>query len=133
MSNPATLARIHAACFTQPPPWSADAIAALLDSPGCFLLHRSEAFLIGRIIADEAELLTLAVSPTHRRQGLGRELLEGFEDTARSHGASTTFLEVAEDNFAAIHLYEQAGWAEIARRPRYYGPVTALILQKQLV
>ncbi len=131
--TPADLARLHAACFTTPRPWSEAEIAGLLDSPFTFLLTEPAGFLLGRVIADEAELLTLAVDPAARRQGNGRRLVAAFLAEARRRGATTVFLEVARSNPEARALYAAAGFAETGCRPRYYGPQEdALILSHPL-
>ena len=88
-------------------------------------------------MADEAEVLTLATDPDHRRKGLARACLSAFDAGARARGATTAFLEVAEDNAPALALYRAAGYRETARRAGYYarrnGPkVDALILSKTL-
>lgn len=137
MPDCAALARLHAACFITPRPWSAAEIASLLDSPLTFALIESGGFLLGRVIADEAELLTIAVDPHHQRQGIGARLLHGFVTTAQDRGAATAFLEVAANNAAAIALYESQGFAQNGRRKAYYHapqgqPVDALILSRSL-
>ena len=116
------LAALHARCFNRPRPWRAADFAALLDSPRVFLLTRPSGFLMGRLVADEAELLTLAVDPAARRQGTGRALLRDFAATSCQGGAGRAFLEVAADNAAARALYCGEGWQESGRRRRYYGP-----------
>lgn len=137
--TPEALAALHAAAFTAPPPWSAASFAALLDSPQVFLVAEPQgrAFALGRVVAGEAELLTLATDPGARRRGWARACLEGFDAEARRRGADTAFLEVAEDNAAARALYAATGWQSAGRRPGYYpGPagtrVAALILCKSL-
>ncbi|MBK4214680.1 GNAT family N-acetyltransferase [Paracoccus caeni] len=120
--TPEALAAIHSASFTIPRPWSAPEFRDLLATPGAFLLTRNDAFLLGRVIADEAELLTLAVAPGARRAGLGRELAAEFAVTSRQNGAVSAFLEVAADNAPARALYLGAGWQEAGLRRRYYGP-----------
>ncbi|MCU9847355.1 ribosomal protein S18-alanine N-acetyltransferase [Defluviimonas sp. WL0024] len=119
-ADPERLAAIHRAAFSHPRPWSATEIAALLTTPGAFLIVEDRGFLIGRAIAGEAELLTVAVAPAARRQGIGARLLAGFLDAARAAGAETAFLEVAADNAAALALYARHGFAETARRRGYY-------------
>lgn len=114
------LAAIHRQCFTTPRPWAAAEIEGILATPGAFLLSEPEGFLIGRVLADEAELLTLAVAPAARRRGIAARLLAAFLDRAGRAGASRAFLEVAADNAAARALYARAGFAESGRRPRYY-------------
>lgn len=131
--TPQTLAVLHRRCFDRPRPWTADEFAALLDSPHSFLLHQTAGFLLGRVIADEAELLTLAVDPDARRQGIGRALTSEFAAEAARRGARLAFLEVAADNRAAIALYQAQGWQEAGRRPGYYAAGTdALTLRLAL-
>ncbi|MBN2628979.1 MAG: ribosomal protein S18-alanine N-acetyltransferase [Rhodobacteraceae bacterium] len=120
MPDPGALAALHAACFTTPRPWSASEIAALLASPHVFVIRESAGFLIGRALAGEAELLTLAVDPAQRRQGMGARLMDGFLAQGRARGAETAFLEVAASNAAALSLYQQAGFGVAGRRKRYY-------------
>lgn len=118
--TPEALADLHARCFTTPRPWSAAEFADFLGSRFCFLLTEPAGFLLGRVIADEAELLTVAVDPAARRQGMGARLLTGFAATASARGATTAFLEVAAGNTPAQALYRQAGWVETGRRRGYY-------------
>ena len=88
--------------------------------------------IVGRVIADEAELLTLVVGRAARRRGTGRTLLARFEAEARTRGAEEAFLEVAADNAAARGLYAGAAWYEAGRRRGYYKGIDALILRKTL-
>ena len=76
-------------------------------------------FSLFRNVADEAELLLLAVAPEQRRRGIGRMLLDHFMDHARNAGASRVHLEVREGNPAVI-MYRQAGFNFAGRRPKYY-------------
>lgn len=118
------MAAIHAASFTHPRPWSETEIAGFLASPLCFLLTEPGGFLIGRAVAGEAELLTIAVAPNARRKGAGARLVAGFLEQATARGADTAFLEVAADNAAAQTLYSRMGFAETGRRRRYYATAT---------
>lgn len=118
--NPDALAALHAACFTTPRPWSAQEFAALLATPHCFLLEEPGGFLLGRAIADEAELLTLVVDPALRRGGIARRLVRRFAETAAQRGATHAFLEVAEENGPARALYDSLGWKGAGRRRGYY-------------
>ncbi|MDF1854667.1 GNAT family N-acetyltransferase [Pseudooceanicola sp.] len=143
--NPVDLAALHARAFTTPRPWGAEEFTALLASPGVFCLTAPAtataglgALLLGRVVADEVELLTLATAPEARRCGHGRALLAGFEAAAAGRGAGSAFLEVAADNAAALALYQSAGWIEAARRPGYFRAPDghrsdAVILRKSLV
>jgi len=136
-ANFEALAALHGRCFTSPRPWNAAEFAALLAGPGVFLLGDAAGFVLGRALAGEAELLTLAVAPEARRRGAARLLLAAFEAGAVARGAAEAFLEVAADNAPALGLYQGAGWVEAGRRRGYYrraeGPATdALILRKVL-
>jgi len=135
--SPAELAGLHARAFKKARPWSEAEFAALLARPETILNGHDAGFALGRVVAGEAELLSLAVAPEARRQGLGRALLAHFEDEAATRGARRAFLEVAEDNGAARALYLAAGWRESGRRKAYYrrpdGPACdALIYEKEL-
>lgn len=137
--SPEALADLHARCFVSPPPWTAAGFGGLLADPGVFLAAEAGGggFVLGRVVAGEVELLTLAVDPARRRQGVARGLMAAFEGEARGRGALEAFLEVAEDNTAARALYLACGWRLGGRRPGYYRnaagePVAALILCKSL-
>ncbi len=86
-------------------------------------------FLVMRPTApDESEILNLAISPTMRRRGLGRLLLERAAFAQRR----VLFLEVRESNNAARSLYREAGFAEVGRRAEYYRhPVEAAIVMRR--
>ncbi|WP_163847264.1 GNAT family N-acetyltransferase [Pseudooceanicola aestuarii] len=114
------LAALHHAAFTTPRPWRAAEIASFLNDASCFLLEAPDAFLLGRVIAGEAELLTLAVAPVARRRGLGRALVADFAEQARTRGATAAFLEVSAENSAARTLYLACGWQVTGRRRQYY-------------
>lgn len=135
--TPAEMARLHAACFTTPRPWTEAEFAGLLAEPSVFALTRPGAILLGRAIAGEAELLTLAVDPAARRQGLARALVQDFLAEARARAAESAFLEVAEANAPARALYAAAGFAQAGRRRGYYrlpggGAEDALVLVRAL-
>lgn len=134
--TPETMAALHARAFPGARGWSADEIAGLIAAPGGFVVSEATGFALGRAIAGEAELLTVAVAPEARRRGTGRALIARFEIDARARGAETAFLEVAADNLAALELYLSAGWAESGRRQGYYarpnGAVDALTMAKPL-
>ncbi|MEC7764496.1 MAG: GNAT family N-acetyltransferase [Pseudomonadota bacterium] len=132
------MAEIYAAAFATGRAWSALEIAELIGGAGGFAVYREAGFAIGRAIAGEAELITLAVRPEARRKGEGRALLSAFEVAARARAAETMFLEVAADNAAAYSLYQATGWVETGRRkgyyPRQHGPaVDAILMTKPLV
>jgi ribosomal-protein-alanine N-acetyltransferase len=125
------LADMHAEAFDAP--WPATAFADLLGQAGVVLEGDADGFILIRSVADEAEILTLAVRPSARRQGLGARLVHAATGRAATTGATRMFLEVAEDNAPARALYGALGFEAAGRRRRYYpradGPaVDALLL-----
>lgn len=137
MITPAHLAMLHRAAFIQDRAWSEDEFANLLATPHCHVLADPNGFALIRVIADEAELLTIAVHPDHRRTGLGKSLLTQSMSKAADQGAFELFLEVAADNKAALALYQSTGFAQVGLRPGYYAreeraPVDALLLSRPL-
>ena len=89
-------------------------------------------FVIGRQIADEGEILNLAVVPARRRRGEGGALLKAALNEFRARRASRVFLEVRESNDAAIAFYGKHGFAETGRRVGYYqDPAEAAILMEK--
>lgn len=122
MTEAARLAAIHAEAFDRPgdTPWSAAAFADLLTQAGVFAVEAPDGFILMRVVADEAEILTLAVRPGARRGGQGGRLVGEGVLAAAARGATRVFLEVAEDNAAARALYDRAGFVEAGRRPGYY-------------
>jgi ribosomal-protein-alanine N-acetyltransferase len=105
--------------------WSAFDIEALLESDPSVSLIASDAgvccaFVVGRIVVDEAEILSIATRPDIRGKGLAGRLLALWMGAIRDAGATRAFLEVADDNEPARRLYERAGFRITGRRPDYY-------------
>lgn len=105
--------------------WTRQDLAGLLASPGVtgFLLTEGACDIgmaICRVVADEAELLAVAVDPAHRRRGAARRLLGAVVDRVRGDGAGTLFLEVGADNPGARTLYDSLGFRTAGRRAGYY-------------
>jgi ribosomal-protein-alanine N-acetyltransferase len=121
------LARLHADCFADC--WSAASFRDLLAGPGVFAFACPDGFILAREAGGEAEILTLAVAPPARRQGIARWLVQGTAAHAAGLGAGILFLEVATDNQAAIGLYDGLGFVSAGRRKAYYGARDALVLK----
>jgi ribosomal-protein-alanine N-acetyltransferase len=135
--TPQDLAVLHAACFTTPPPWDEHAFGELLQSPYCFVCAETCGFLLGRVVAGEAELLTLAIAPEARRRGLAQRLVSQFLDQSKARAADSAFLEVSEENAAALALYRKLGFVQKGRRKGYYlhpdgRTADALIMVRQI-
>ncbi len=124
ISQAALLSRLHAEGFHEA--WDEAAFATLLAMPGAFALlaldnaEQPAGFALGRVAADEAEVISIAVRPRQRQLGIGRALLRGLAGQARRLGAGSLFLEVAESNHAAQALYRAAGFGQVGRRKDYY-------------
>ena len=117
------MARLHKGAFAEG--WSEKALADLIVLPGSFAFIVEidgipAGFVLTRVAADEAEILTLAVSPDYRCHGLGRALMQAAAKRAAEGGATALFLEVDAGNIPARRLYEALGFAEVGRRGAYY-------------
>lgn len=104
--------------------WSRSQLSGILPMAGVSLTLAREAgeaigFSLFRTVADESELLLIAVHPSHHRRGVGRCLLEHFLGCARHEGAARVHLEVRDGN-PAVQLYRDAGFAPVGRRRNYY-------------
>ena len=134
------MARLHQSAFAEG--WSAKAFAELMVLPEDFTFVVEmggvpAGFVLARVAAGEAEILTLAISSDYRRRGLGRALMRAAAARAAEGGASALFLEVDAENIPARRLYEALGFAEVGRRGAYYRrkagrAADALILKLQL-
>jgi ribosomal-protein-alanine N-acetyltransferase len=119
----AAMAVLHAASFRRG--WSEDEFRSMLGDKAA-LAHRATrrnqlvGFIITRITGDESEILSVAVAASARGRGLAGRLLHLHLRRLAGLGARTVFLEVGENNTAAIRLYTRAGFEEVSRRQGYY-------------
>jgi ribosomal-protein-alanine acetyltransferase len=100
--------------YERSPEWSGP-LALVSESGG-----EVTGFLMGREVADEAEVFTFAVAPKYRRQGHGGALVSAAFDGSRSRGVKNLFLEVRESNLGAIAFYERFGFSKMGYRKGYY-------------
>ena len=135
------LATLHAGAL--PDAWPEAAFASLLSRAEVFVLlgtrsggARAEGFILIRVVAGEAEVLTFCVTNAARRGGLGRALLEAACAVAQRSGAAKVFLEVGENNAAALALYQKSGFVTVGRRAAYYrhgsDAADAIVMQRCL-
>ena len=84
--------------------------------------------------ADEGELAVLAVHPLHRRQGVGRRLLQMLMQTAAERGVTRIYLEVRRSNETAQRVYEACGFVVRGERKHFYRfpDEDALVMEKDL-
>lgn len=132
-AHAAAMAAVHEAAFPREA-WDAAFIAAQLALPGRFgFAHPQGGMALARLVAEESEILTLAVAPGARRRGVGGALLDALMRQAAEWGAAVMFLEAAAENEAALALYRRRGFAGIGRRPGYYPDGRdALVLRRAL-
>jgi [ribosomal protein S18]-alanine N-acetyltransferase len=135
--TPQDMAALHARAFRGQRPWTAEEFAGLLASPHTGLVSGPLEFVLGRVLAGEAEILTLAVDPEVQRQGRARALVMRFLTDAAAKGAARAYLDVADDNLPARALYAQAGFREVGRRRGYFaradGPAAdAIVMARDL-
>jgi ribosomal-protein-alanine N-acetyltransferase len=109
--------------------WTRSQLAGILPMSGVSLIIAREpnraqpvGFSLARTVADESELLLLAVLPDCHRRGVGRRLLEDFLERARKDEVARVHLEVRDGN-PAVGMYRAAGFSPVGRRRNYYyGP-----------
>ncbi len=121
-SDAADFSAIHARSFAHP--WSTLTVEQMLTEKN-IIGHAAEeraivGFILSRIAAVEAEILSIAVTSANRGAGIGRRLLDENIASLVRRNVKQLFLEVDEGNSAAIALYEGAGFARIGTRKGYY-------------
>jgi ribosomal-protein-alanine N-acetyltransferase len=138
-----SMAEIHQEDFSRP--WSEEEFATLLGQDGVFGFSAREVghgdkppvgFVLTRLAADEAEILTIAVDRAHRRLGVGWQLMDAVLRDLHARRTAALFLEVDETNAPAIALYRRLGFIQVGRRANYYanseGPAGALVMRRDL-
>jgi [ribosomal protein S18]-alanine N-acetyltransferase len=105
--------------------WSNAALEELVSQQGALALVIEErslvsGFIAARQIADEAEILNLAIAPWARRSGQGTALLDAALKEFGHRHVARVFLEVRESNAGAIAFYRKQGFTPTGRRPAYY-------------
>jgi len=142
----AACAALHATGFLHP--WAEAEFESLLLAPevcgdGLFLPDAmGQSVLIGFVLsrhaADEAEILTIVMAPSHRGRGHSNALLEAHIEAVAHIGATCLFLEVDVDNAPARALYSRHGFEKVGERKGYYrkpdgSRSTALVLRRNFV
>lgn len=122
-ADAARIAPIERRCFSDP--WSVGAFEEVFRFPlglGLIAEHNGDVggYLVARAVAGEGEIMNLAVAPEHRREGLGRRLLEAGLEALAGRGAAQVYLEVRSGNEAARALYQRRGFQAVGRRAGYY-------------
>jgi ribosomal-protein-alanine N-acetyltransferase len=135
----ASLAKLHAASFHRG--WSDSEFEQLLVERNVVAhratrQHKLAGFVLSRLAAGEAEILSIAVAPGERGRGLSRRLLDWHLRRLAGVGCRAVFLEVDESNEPARRLYRRAGFREVGRRDSYYrhgaSAAAALVLRRDI-
>jgi ribosomal-protein-alanine N-acetyltransferase len=134
------LAALHGASFRRG--WSEDEFERLLLDRSVLvhratLGHQPVGFIISRLAAGEAEILSVAVARSHQGRGLARRLLDLHMRRLAGLGVRTIFLEVDDDNLPARRLYARSAFRQVGRRDGYYprpgsAAGAALVLRRDL-
>jgi ribosomal-protein-alanine N-acetyltransferase len=134
----AACAQIHASAFAHP--WSGPDILDMLAHDSTFgdvgsggARQKPRGFILSRLAADEAEVLTVAVDRRWRRRGVARALLQRNIARAAAAGAREMFLEVDVENAGAIALYARFGFQVVGRRDGYYRRATGAKAAAQIM
>jgi ribosomal-protein-alanine N-acetyltransferase len=119
--------------------WSRESFEKLQMSEGFLALVSEMAgsvsgFVSARQVADEGEILNLAIRREHRKKGEGRALLSAALEKLQRGGVRRVYLEVRESNCTAIAFYEKQGFSKTGRRPGYYREPdeAAVLMEKKL-
>lgn len=135
-SHTAAIAGLEQQCFSDP--WPESAVASELDNPLSYWLVAMEGetvvgYVGSQTVLGEADIMNVAVAPSHRRQGIAAGLLERLRTDLKEQGVYSLTLEVRASNEAAIALYGLLGYVQVGRRPNYYHKPKedALILRKE--
>lgn len=136
--TPAELAEMEAICFPNASVhWSENDYAAHIKNSFGVTISSDAGFVVGRVTADEAEIINLGVLPDCRQEGHGTDLLAQFEKEVLASGAEMILLEVSADNKAALALYKTRDFTRVGRRRKYYenaqGIATDAFILKKLL
>lgn len=135
--TPDQAADIAARAYQHMTPWRADQIADTLAQPYALMSATNHAFVLGQVIACDAEILALAADPARQRTGEASAAFAQFLGDISERGAQSVFLEVSAENTPALSFYWKSGFEQVGLRRDYYHPsagksVDALILRLDL-
>lgn len=85
-----------------------------------------------KIILDQSDVMNIVVKKSFRNNGIGSLLLEELISISNSFSTTSITLEVMEENYSAIHLYEKFGFSKIGIRKNYYKNKNGIVMQRDL-
>jgi [ribosomal protein S18]-alanine N-acetyltransferase len=119
----AGLLEIENQCFRNP--WSKHHFTSAINSPQMHVWVYQQkismaGYIVLYIIEDVLVIANLAVSPDHRRKGIGEDLLNYGLDLGRNQGCGSSILDVRQSNTTAVSLYKKANYIIIGNNKGYY-------------
>lgn len=116
------IAKLEKECFSEP--WSKEAIAESAAEGIRFFVYEESGEILGyaglQTVLDEGYVTNIAVSPLHRRRGVGKALTNRLDSAAEELSLSFVSLEVRESNEPAISLYTASGYTADGIRKNFY-------------
>lgn len=116
-----------------PEPWSKRMLIEELAQEGrVYRVAEAGGEVIGyagmSVLGEDAHILTLAVAPAQRQQGIGTQLVAELAQAALELGARHLTLEVRPSNIEALALYASFGFTPVGRRKGYYRNEDAIVM-----
>ena len=128
------MAALHAKSFENP--WKTEEFKNLLKLSTTRGLICEKGMIVCSVCGEDAEILTLCVSPDFRRQGVAETMIRKMCEYIKNFQVVSLFLEVNVNNQAALKLYEKCGFQKAGVRKNYYkttqGRQDALVLKKRI-
>lgn len=118
--------------------WTLDILSSELKSNSSYYFAaKMNEEIVGfagiKVILDEADIMNIVTRKNFRNLGIGGLLMKKLLDLSRSLGVKRITLEVNEENFSAIHLYEKFGFKNISIRENYYNDKNGFLMQLNLI
>ena len=117
--------------------WSYNILKSELESPNSkYIIAKIENEIVGfagvKIVFEEANIMNIVTKKIYRNNGIGKYLLENLIAFCKKLSVNTILLEVNENNFAALHLYENFGFKILSVRKNYYKNQSAIVMVKKI-
>ena len=130
------IAELEKECFSSP--WSQNSILDSAKNDTDFFVCCENEKIVGyagiQIVLDEGYVTNVAVTGSHRGNGIGGRLVDTLIRHGQEKNLSFISLEVRSSNFSAISLYSKRGFIEVGKRKNFYEKPTedAIIMTKEL-
>lgn len=110
-------------------------LSLLKNSNVAYIYRENKGFCIFSCSGVEAEIITMAILPKYQNQGVGYSIIKEMEEMLLKINCAKMFLEVASNNFIALHLYKKSGFKQCGIRKNYYSisqneKINAIVMEK---